>query len=530
MASGVHGVSTQNPSIQSQGALGQGLPVSKTDGELKFQPGTGGLRNRMVGLGDAQQAKALLAEFGQMDAEMEQASYDAPYYRRNESFSWEEGGIVVFNRDQAFSRELKEAVKQREGGSGREAELRGELLNQLDDLHEVNAKLSGQESADELERSDFSLDEFFRAGRALSEHSRGGSAEWLLRKSEMDLADAKLKLAELEVMIQDTGLPDEERALKQTKLEQLKSDIAKWESRLKELNARLELKGSAPSVATDQPPVAVGAGDQRKTALGWAERAKQAFVSFFAPVTNSLAVLGRFFVELPGRLWAGIAGTKEKMGGPVLDQFLASYLNQPPGPKELAEDRMPASEVGDARYICHGMKKDLNRTDFLIGGAPMARHGAEEFDAIEKSLQDSAGALLAECQGNQALCMKVSHFAFQNIFGFQTHAVNQGVLVPDGFAPKIVLAEEPVEKSISIARLPGGSIHMLFEANNAGLNWIVDAEGNQVSLDPSASVLKTRFSFVIKPDLSVAPYPLNPGADDQSAVAYEFRVNPMTET
>lgn len=301
-----------------------------------------------------------------------------------------------------------------------------------------------------------------------------------------------------------------------------------------EARAMLEEPGyasarSAPAGAAETvlQPVTVGSGEQRGEILGWAARAKAAFKAFFAPVANGLAALGRFVVEWPSRLWAGITAPQEKMGGPVLDRHFAAYLHKTPGPRELQDDRLPASTTGDARYICRGMGKDLARMDYFIGGAKMEPHAPPGGTAQEHALQSAATALLNECQGDTALCMTVSHFAFQNVVGFQTHAVKEGWLLPEGASSGAALIEQPKDKSVSIARLPDGRIHLLFELENQALSWLLDGEGAVVQLDSAASAATTRFSFVVHPDLSIEPCPLNPGSKDKSAVAYSFRVKPL---
>lgn len=478
--------SSQNPGIPGQLPADPSVSTTPLPVQTIPQPSSGGLQGRLLKLSDGTEGPRLRAMADEIRSFLDGPRPASPY--DDLSIGIEEQ-VEIFNRDARLHQELKEAVAQREAKNAPKMTVREEVMPELN-LHGEEARLR---------------DEVFSA-----------------------LARSNVDNPRYATPFDDPGLSFEEGF-----------EIINRDARLhRELKEAVAARSAAQATRAASPetaesislPVAVGNGEQRAATLTWAKRARAAFAAFFAPVGHGLAAFGRFIAELPGRLWAGLNGSREKTGGPELDRRLADYLQKPPGLKELEDDRRPASLEGDSRYICRGMKKDFARMDYVIGERKMPRPTADWSEADkEAAVQDAATALLEECQGDADLCMAVSYFAFQNIVGFQTRGVQEGWLVPEGVSSRVVMIEQPKEKSLSIKRLDDGGIHMLFNLKNEAVDYLVNGKAEAVQLDPASSVATTRFSFVVRAGQRVEPYPLNPHSADKSAVAYDIRVTPLPD-
>ena len=537
------------PQVQLDGNTHAGDPRATHDS----QAGQGGLEGYLLALGGGQEAKQLLELAKQSAALLLEPQSSSPF--DDPSLSFEEK-IEVFNRDNRLHSELKEAVAAKNHQVSGESLLQGEILQQLDRQIEANrwaalnetgesmrpaeggegkASPIAAERAPGLVRESSNSEEFWQAARALREASRGSSNDWLLMKSQVSLQDAKLACAKLEAQIQESGLSDEDRAPLQAKLELLRADIAKWGLRLDGLNTRIA--SEKPGETRQQDAVSPGNGEKRAETLSWAARAKQAFTALFQPVLSGLGAIVRFVLDLPTILHSNLTRLGREKA--QLHDYLKEHIQKPLDP----DDKRPASSTGNTQYICNGMAKDLPRVTVLIGGVKVDRVGKstesseEKFSREAAQIEKAATDLLKECGGDKALCMRVSEFAFQVTESFWANAVKDGKLAPEGASPgEKFHAPNAANHSIEVARLPDGGVQLIFNAENPKMSWIprVLTDGNKESaeplmLDPEKSAFNSRFSIVVRPDLSVAPYPVNPGSGDDSALSYEFYLTPTSD-
>ncbi len=551
IALGTRQNSRDQPQVQSQGAAHAGDSGAVHD----FQPGKGGLEGHLVALGGGAEARQLLELAKEIAALLVEPQYSSPL--DDPSLSSEEK-IEIFNRDNMLHSQLKEAVAAKMHGASAESRLQSEIFQQLDRRIEVNsraafedageimqpaeggegkASTAGADRAPGLVRDSSNSEEFWQAANALRENSRGNPNDWLLMKSQVTLQDEKVACAKLEAQLQETRLSDEDRAPLQAKLELLRADIAKGELRLDDLNARIA--SSKISEARQKDAAALGNGDTRAATLSWAARAKQAFAAFFQPVLSGLGSMVRFVLELPTILHSNLSRRGREKA--QLNDYLKDHIQKPLNP----DDKKPASSTGNTQYICNGMAKDLPRVNVLIGGVKVDRKGESTESSEEKrsreaaQIEKAATALLQECGGDKDLCMRVSEFAFQVTESFWANAVKDGKLAPEGAsAGEKFHAPDAATHSIEVTRLPeGGGVQLIFNAENPKLGFIpkvvTGGEFEYVEplmLDPDKSAFNSRFSIVVGPDLSVAPYPLDPGSWDSSALSYEFYISPASDT
>ncbi|WP_156909476.1 hypothetical protein [Ottowia thiooxydans] len=321
----------------------------------------------------------------------------------------------------------------------------------------------------------------------------------------------------------------------------------------------------------EQGPPIVGNGRARGETLSWGEEAKQVFAKFLSSIVSGLESVGRFIADVPSRLarmWGAAPTGKAAVEKAIVKEHSLPDSDLGGGDRRKAaveeafannlrlresevgkDDRMPARKEGSARYICTGMAKDALRSPVFIGGQqfklPSGPVG-ETKDQLDKRhddfLEEVAEALLAQCGGDTALCMKVSNFAYQIMLSFPLTQIREGnVVANENSNLNILDIIGKRDHGISMKRQTENSMRLDYYLTYENISHVTRTVGQKtelVEVNPSSS-FHCDYAMVVNSEpepepeselesdilMSAKPYPRKPYSDDQSAVHYKFNID-----